>query len=280
MPEGPEVARISESLNKNISNKKIISVKMTKKSRYYENRSFDGSNLLSYGLKIVSVIARAKRIIFNMVDPGGKNLIMISFLAMTGQWVKYRTKYTSFIFQFGLIDDRKYKITDTFYYNDTRKIGFLKCLDTMEGYKNVFKFIGPDLLHDEIPFDVYLSVLRSKKLVGKEIVWFLLEQKFFSGIGNYLKSEVLYASGVSPNRTIRTLTDLEIYKIYTQSIKIIKLSYIHNGLTFSDYIDPDGNKGNYDPLIYNKTIDPFGNQISINTFTDKRITYWVPSVQK
>lgn len=283
MPEGPEVARIAESLDRHLSGKHIIRIIMTNTSRYYSKGGFIGKQHLKFGLIIVKIWARAKKIIFQLKDNEGRIFYMLSFLSMEGHWLQHKTKHTALIFDVGSVWEEggvsKYKYEKTMYYEDSRRFGTFQVFSTMEELKHAFKSIGPDLLHESITIEHYMDVIKQKKLNNKEISWFLLKQEYFSGIGNYIKSEVMYISKLNPNRIIGTLTNDEISILYKASLYVINLAYQQNGLTLSTYVDPDGNSGQYQPLVYNKKVDPYGNLITKSEFSDKRGTYWVPIVQ-
>lgn len=283
MPEGPEVARIAESLNRHLGGKSIIRVLIDNSSKYIK-KPFNHMEAITFGLKIINVQAVGKRIIFNVVNLEGKTFKMMSFLGMEGHWVTSPTKYKRFTFDVGMVTiDRgvtKYCVTNTMYYEDKLNYGNFKIILNDEEYEDTFKAVGPDLLHDNIPFSDYVSVIRGGRIKNKEAADFLLEQKYFSGIGNYLKSDILYAAKIAPNRTLSTLSDDEVKTLYTLSISLIKLSYENYGYTLRSYVDPDGNIGTYSPLVYGRETDDNGRTIVKEKFKDKRGTYWVPEVQK
>lgn len=89
-----------------------------------------------------------------------------------------------------------------------------------------------------------------------------MNQNIISGCGNYIKSEVLYYSHISPLRKVNSLNIKEIEKLYEALKTIPKLSYEYQ-LT-----------GNY----FNKKI--YKNKNSKRTKTaDGRFTYWDPIIQ-
>ena len=109
----------------------------------------------------------------------------------------------------------------------------------------------------------------------------LLNQSKFCGIGNYLKSEILYACKISPYRILKDLNDRDRKNIYIQSNKIIKASYADGGGSSGDFTDLDNKKGNYKfkMMVYNKKTDPLGNTIKKETTKDKRTTHWIPDLK-
>ena len=48
-----------------------------------------------------------------------------------------------------------------------------------------------------------------------------MDQKFISGLGNIYVNEILFFSGIKPNKKIKKLTDNEIKKIILFTKKII-----------------------------------------------------------
>lgn len=283
MPEGPEVARTSEALHKHLQNTVLLGGSILPSSRYYKLGGFPGAHLLQAGSKVRQVWAKAKKIIFEF-EYYNTIIYLVSFLGMEGHWIRNSTKHTGIYFKFGHIIKHKNTqiriIYNTFYYEDVRHMGTLAVYTNTNELTSVFKAIGPDLLQDQIPFEYYYSILRKPSVTNKEIAWFLLQQKFFSGIGNYLKSEVLYLAQIAPFRLLGSLTDDEIKKLYEYSLSTIKLAYDNYGLTIASYVDPDGRKGTYNPHVYGKNFDSYGNPINKIVLSEGRTTHWVPNVQK
>jgi formamidopyrimidine-DNA glycosylase len=104
----------------------------------------------------------------------------------------------------------------------------------------------------------------------KNITVFLTDQKMLSGIGNYLKSEILYYAKISPYKNLEDLSIHKIEKLY-EAIKIVpRISYNYNGLSTSN------RKGYFDSQlkVYKKSF-------SLKEKTpDKATTYWKPSEQE
>ena len=109
-----------------------------------------------------------------------------------------------------------------------------------------------------------------------------MNQKLFSGIGNYLKSEILYACKLSPHRLASSLTETDIKNIYTNSKKIAKESYNQGGASVRDFSNIYDEKGMYTNIlkVYFQKEDPNGNKVVKETTKDKRTTHWVPEIQK
>jgi formamidopyrimidine-DNA glycosylase len=120
MPEGPEVRRTAESLNKHLQGKQLLSCVMHLKSRYHKMGGFKGMEYLSFGMTVNKVYPIAKRIIFELQSLNGDIFYMISFLGMDGHWIQYPTKHTALAFNFGSIKGNFSIVEKSFYYDDTR----------------------------------------------------------------------------------------------------------------------------------------------------------------
>ncbi len=283
MPELPEVMRTGESLHRHLAGKKLIRFQIKEGSRYYMN-PFSGSELLITGLLLINVTVKAKRILFLFFnEKTSQYIILISFLGMEGHWIRQGGKHSGIILEMGEIKKMgKHTVNiiqETFYFDDVRHFGSFLVCTTQEELNDVFKNVGPDFMTGNITLDQYREKIKGKHIEHKEICWYMLEQKYFSGIGNYLKSEILYMSGIAPMRTLGTLTEDEIQRLYYWSIAVIRESYENYGLTIATYVDPDGNLGMYNPRVYQKTTDPTGLAVRKDTLSDKRGTYWCPQRQ-
>ena len=101
----------------------------------------------------------------------------------------------------------------------------------------------------------------------------------FSGVGNWIRAEILYECKIAPNRKLKDLSESDIKHLYHWSIKILKDAYNVKGLTISNYIDPEGNYGTYKVKVYMQKKDPYGHKVITSVFSDKRTIHWVPEVQ-
>jgi len=71
-----------------------------------------------------------------------------------------------------------------------------------------------------------------------------MNQKRVSGIGNYLKCEVLYAAKISPFRKVKDMSVEELMEVY-KYMKIIPLASLKaKGVSIRDYNLPGGEVGN------------------------------------
>ncbi len=263
MPELPEVETIVNDLNKKIINRKIENVQI-KLARLIKNRK---KNFLDFviGNKFTKISRRGKLIIFYFKTPlsfsrkresSNNKLFMLIHLKMTGQLIyknknkiiagghsqdktldNLPNKYTHVIFDFS---DRSQLL-----HNDLRQFGYLKLVNKKELDKILNKF-GYEPLEPDFTFVNFKKLIKNRR---KNVKAFLLDQSLVAGIGNIYADEVLFASGVHPERSVDDLRIEEIKKIYINIKRILKKAIKYRGTTFNDYRDADGNKGSFVKML-------------------------------
>ncbi len=276
MPEGPEVTFTADQLKEALKDKYILDVWIGPQARH---KLVDAIEL---PCRVNDVVSYGKRIIF-VLQSNGKEYRMVSFLGMSGCWSFTRPKnHLHFEFKIGTYNGPFVYHSLSLYYSDHRHFGKITVLLNQQEFNSYFENTGPDLLvqGDQITPEIWREKLTHKRLQDKEICWFLMKPKYFSGIGNYLKSEILYRSRISPQRKLKDLSDYEIELLRITALNTIRESYASKGLTISDYKAPNGEKGTFTCQVYGQAVDAYGYHVQKGTFTDKRASHFVPEIQK
>jgi endonuclease-8 len=94
--------------------------------------------------------------------------------------------------------------------------------------------LGPDVVHPETTFEEVLARFKSEKFRNRKLSTLLLDQGFLSGVGNYLRSEILFCSGVDPEFRPKDCSKEQIKKLAKYSLELSKRSYKTGGLTTPD----------------------------------------------
>lgn len=274
MPEGPEVKKTVDFLESAFKNNDSIKDIEIVSGRYSKGKPFQGYNDMSFEIPLVvrKVSCKGKFIYF-LFD----NLASLwCTLGMSGAWQSYPTKHTRVIITTS--SDQK------LYYNDIRNFGTLKYVNYVDELGKKLADLGPDILGEYKNFEsfkeIFIEAIKQKP--NKTIAENLMNQKLVSGIGNYLKAEILYHAEVSPHRLVSSLTDTELHALALFAQLIAKKSYQNGGATISTYRNPNGEKGLYNRrfAVYNQKYDLEGNKVIREVTKDKRTTHWVPSIQK
>ena len=318
MPEGPEVRCITIKLNHFCQGQKLKAIKWNDKSKYRSGLPQYPEFSKYLPGTITGITCKGKQIIFILQsDQSSDSIYIKSTLGLEGRW-SFRH------------DDNKHANLwlelDSYnlYYIDSRHFGNITLYTSTDDLLNDLNGkVGPDLLayaiefntgvevvddDDKITIEKWTAKLRNKRLKNKQICQFLMEQKYFSGIGNYLKAEILYDAKIRPDRLLSQLSDQDITHLYQSTLKIIYNAFCAGGLTIKSYWQPtspdaeggkeggkeDGKesgkeesikeeqeklKGKYKKVIYDCSEDPLGHPIVKETFKDGRTTHWVPQIQ-
>jgi len=93
------------------------------------------------------------------------------------------------------------------------------------------KRVGPDILDPNLTADAILERLTSTSFRNRALGALYLDQAFLAGIGNYLRSEILWAAGVDPGLRPSQLEIAVLRAIATETLAISRRSYRTRGVT-------------------------------------------------
>lgn len=251
MPELPEVETIIRDLRFKILDLGISKVEV-KLPRIVKN-SVQTFKKALVGNKFTRIERIGKLMVFDLVR-GDKKLLV--HLKMTGQLVyvknkkmiagghddgqdlkKLPNKYSRVVFTFS--DKSK------LFFNDLRTFGYLELVSDKEIEKKKNK-LGIDALYGKYSLDDFKKLVKARKTSIKAV---LLNQEIITGIGNIYADEILFASGVRPNRKGSSLRHREIEAIYRNVKPILRKAINYRGTTFNNFRDANGKKGNFSRLL-------------------------------
>lgn len=91
--------------------------------------------------------------------------------------------------------------------------------------------LGPDALDPEVTPAIVRKRLSDKAWRNKRLATLYLDQAFIAGIGNYLRSEILFVSGVDPMKRASSLTKPQRKKLAESTLSITRRSLETGGVT-------------------------------------------------
>jgi len=91
--------------------------------------------------------------------------------------------------------------------------------------------LGPDILSDELTWRQVASLLVSLKFRNRGVGAFYLDQSFVAGIGNYLRSEILFFAKVNPWAKPNQLSTKELNQLARATLDVSRRSYKTKGVT-------------------------------------------------
>jgi formamidopyrimidine-DNA glycosylase len=305
MPEIREVRKYADLIRKKAKNKEIIGLKILN-GRYRKHGPFENYNKLKNKLPIKLIDVKTKGKLLYMVFEG--DLYLMCTTGLVGGWCYLKNGSDKYQFSDSMRDYSKaftkeqiqsyinnalnhlnfeLKLVDgSLYFFDMLSYGTLKVINGAEEMNKKLSQIGPDIMDANTTYDLFEERITKSVNMNKPIGVVLVNQKIISGMGNYLRSEILYASKINPFRKVKTLDKSELKKIY-QNSKV---------LTWGDYDIAKGKKlgiikkntklpGNYGRMfyVYNEEYDIYGNPVikkELYEGSQKRFIYYVKQIQK
>lgn len=279
MPEGPEVYTVTNKLNRALSGQKLVEITFLS-NKYNGSQQVYQTYIKPYlPANIDRVFCKGKYIYFQLTLVNSQIIYLHSHLKMTGKWVWKKDSYVKIIFNFGIKTPISNIVMNTLYFSDMRGFGeFDIYLNTEQLIINLNK-LGPDVLTEILSYDAWWLALDKTKKGKINICSAIMDQSRISGLGNYLKAEILYRARIHPDRLLCEIDEERKQLLYYAFYQIPNESARAGGLTISDYYDPDGKAGTYNKLIYGQTTDPNGYPVLTKKTPDGRTTHYVEQMQ-
>lgn len=218
MSEGPEVKRVASQLNNSLAGETIRKIEAHHKNilSWLET---DPDTLI--GRKILRVHTLGKHILFDL-DNGSH---LHNHLLMFGSWRLYgpRAKIETDKPIMEVIWTEKHRAV-------LRGGSVFELLPagTLEKHPRIAK-LGPDVLSES--FDTLRALQNFRRHPDLELGVALLDQEILSGIGNYLKSEILFLARLDPRTHISELDDAQLAEVIRLSREVTQFSFENSSYT-------------------------------------------------
>lgn len=265
MPEGPEIRFFYEEYIQPLKNKTLTQIAILS-GRYIKHPNIPNysyfKNLIPLQVIATGVKAKNVWILFE------NNTCLYFTHGMTGRWTKNKDDIHNRI-------QLKFK-DDTLFFNDMRGFGTLTVMLSQEELNKRLNDSGLDVFtlttKDK---ELFINTLFNDKTNNKMIGKILLEQTYISGLGNYLRAEILWDVFISPYRLMKDITQKEKESLFKSTLKIINYHY--------KYITK--HKETYYPTreetfkVYFRDKDIYGNTVLHEKLGPQTI-HWVKERQK
>lgn len=235
MSEGPEVKRVAASLHQALAGETIREVQAHHKNlREWLDKEPDAL----IGRKILGVHTHGKHIFFDL-DNGSH---LHNHLLMFGSWRVYglRAKVETNKPIMEIIRTERHRAV-------LRGGSVMELLPAgaLEKHPRITK-LGPDVLGET--FDEERAFRNLQEHPEMEIGVALLDQEILAGIGNYLKSEILFLTKTNPRARIADLSTNKLRDILKTSREVLQFSFENSGYTVPEHIRARVNELGMSPL--------------------------------
>ncbi|MCB1861968.1 MAG: endonuclease VIII [Gammaproteobacteria bacterium] len=216
MPEGPEIRRAADAVSVAILGKVARQVQfgLEPLKRFEADLS---------GQTVSSVSTRGKAMLIGF-DNG---LTLFSHNQLYGRW------YTLPAFQY---PDSERQLRIAIHTSDMSALLYsasdIQVLDPGALQQHPFLAkLGPDVLAASTSADEVWQRLTAKPFVNRRLGAVLTDQAFVAGLGNYLRSEVLFLAGLDPELKPKECSREELARLAEAIIALPRQSYATGGIT-------------------------------------------------
>ncbi len=219
MPEGPEIKRAADDIAAAIAGKAADEV-------FFAFDHLKPFESMLAGLLITAVEARAKAMLVRFEN----GLNIYSHNQLYGKWIIRKAhSYPQTNRQLRLAIHNEKKSALLYSASD------IEVLNNDELLTHPFlSSLGPDLLDPQTTVAEVRERFISRKFQRRSFSSLLLDQKFLAGLGNYLRSEIMFVGGVMPNMRPMDCNDAQLDLLAKASIELTRRSYKTGGITNSE----------------------------------------------
>lgn len=216
MPEGPEIRLAADKLARAIAGRPLVRV-------YFKFDALKPYESTLAASQITHFETRGKALLTHFAC----GLTVYSHNQLYGIWRVIKTGAP----QIGKRDLRlaietKTKTAQLFSASD------IEVMDTaLVAQHRFIRGLGPDVLASTLTTDMLAQRLALPRFSGKSVASLLLDQGFLAGMGNYLRSEVLFEAQIAPRAAPKSLTDQAKLRLATALIDVPLRSYKSKGVT-------------------------------------------------
>lgn len=265
MPEGPEVYTTAIFLNEIFQGMRLISLE------HHTEKCLYGDPSNRYQGVVEQIRSRGKKLI---IDLSSGDYIVVAMLMEGKLHLKPANNHLHVTLTFKDDNGKRVKL----YYCESRPFGGIYYCQGKEDLDLCLKQVGIDLIQDNVTLEQWIEKwrsVRSKRCIAE----LLLDQTIFAGIGNYLRADILYHAKIHYDNNLETLSNRRLTVLYHSTMLILKKATKLKGLSFKSYSLPDGSRGKYESLIYNRIEDDDGNRVEKVKIAGRNL-HWVPRIQK
>ena len=216
MPEGPEIHRAANTLRRALEGQIITHVECLYASIRGQEHRF-------LAKEVLRVKARSKAMLIHIGDD-----VLYSHNQLYGRWTVQ--KKTSKVRKTNR--SLRIKLETETHVACLWSATDIELLEPWEVEQHPYiARLGPDVADEEIEYNPVLEQIQNKKFGGRQLCHLLLDQSFLAGVGNYLRSEILFNAGLNPSRKLNSLNSEEQKQLAESAINTTQIAYKQKGVT-------------------------------------------------
>jgi formamidopyrimidine-DNA glycosylase len=235
VPELPETETIARDLDRAISGRHIIDVRVAK----------------SDVLREVDVRQLRRRVVDTVIDRAWRRAKLIVLDLSSGDRIVVQPRFTGAL----LVDagtlpvtERRYSTVEfvlddgrSLHYRDIRRLGTIAVMDEQR-FARYSGALGVEPLGPDFTPERLSAILRASRQAVKRV---LMDQRRLVGVGNIYANEALWRAGVDPSRPAATLSPAEAARLHNELRDVLTAAVLARGTSFRDYRDASGERGSF-----------------------------------
>ncbi|WP_271912269.1 endonuclease VIII [Vreelandella alkaliphila] len=216
MPEGPEIRRAADKIEKQIGGKHLDDVWFA-----FPELAVQADSLI--GQRVQAVDTWGKAMLIRFAD----HRVLYSHNQLYGVWKLHsesRPPSTKRSLRVRLVAEGKvaslYSASDISLWHESEL-----------SHHPFLSRLGPDLLSQNVSADDVKQRLTDPAFMRRSLGALLLDQGLVAGLGNYLRSEILFLSNVHPKKRPCDLTENQLDLLATMIVETTRQAYLEAGVT-------------------------------------------------
>ena len=218
MPEGPEIRLAADKLARVLVGQHAALVRFS--ADKFPTLQNAGRRLT--GRKMQAIEARGKAMLTHFEG----SLTIYSHNQLYGEWAVFKGPAPSTHLQTRLTIATASHTAVLYSASD------IAVLKTSELHQHPYLAkLGVELLDPEVTLDDVLAQISQPRFARRSLAALLLDQGFLAGIGNYLRSDILFDAHLHPDVRIADLAPDRRLALARSALKLIRRSYRTRGIT-------------------------------------------------
>jgi endonuclease VIII len=218
MPEGPEIRRATDAIAKVLQGKLVRNLEFGQAHLLHWHKQFAD-------VRVLGVEPRGKAVLTHFAN----KKTIYSHNQLYGEWAIFDKNAEP------VTHKQRRIIVDT----DEHRIVLYSASDIEvldSGQVSKYPYIaklGVELLDSNIGLKDVIECLNAPRWQKKLLAQILLDQAFLAGVGNYLRSEILFVAKLHPLVRLMDLDNAQRKRLAKAAISVTRQAYRHAGITNS-----------------------------------------------
>ena len=221
MPEGPEIRKAADHVAQAIVGKTVKKLFFGQQPLKHKESSFKG-------MTVTAIDTYGKAMVTRFTNPDNTSTVNIyTHNQLYGRWVccpAHQAPPSTRQLRLGI-----YTKTDWALLYSASDICILTDQEVLQ--HPFIKKLGKDVLQETTTVEHVLEKLTSPDYRNRQLGGFLTEQSFLAGLGNYLRCDILFSSGILPERKPSELSPSQLIILAEKILSIPRQSYQTDSIT-------------------------------------------------